>query len=162
MSVTSRGRQYECVSEEEFDEFMNDVAAFEKKVPQDAKEIVYDIPLPVDELVVRVWSSISAGQARAKGQDAIRCVIWDVEEDRPIGGREKTLRIGPTDSNPEGWKGNLRPKIQDVVSSWRSYDKTCSECGSRMAVREPGRNDDWDPFWGCTNYPVCQHAEDME
>jgi len=161
MSKSQSGRRYEKVSEKEFDEFMDSVAAYTKRLPEDANEIVYDIPLPVDELVVRVWSTVVAGQARAKGNDAIRCVVWDVERDRPIGGREKTLRIGPTDSNPEGWQGNLRPKIQDVVANWRKYDKVCDDCGSRMAVREPGRNDNWDPFWGCTEYPVCKNAADL-
>ena len=159
---TDGGRRYERVSEREFDEFMDSLATYTKKIPEEAEEIVYDIPLPTDDLVVRVWSSISAGLARDKGSDAIRAVIWDVDEDRPIGGREKTLRIGPTDSNPEGWRGNLRPKIQDLVVRWREYDKECSECGSRMAVREPSQGDDWDRFWGCTNYPVCDHAEPIE
>jgi len=161
MSTKTSGRQYEAVTEEEFDEFMNDIANFEKHVPEQAKEIVYDIPLPKG-LVVRVWSSITAGQARAKGTDAIRCVVWDTEEDRPIGGREKTLRIGATDSNPEGWRGNLRPKIVDLVGRWREFDKTCPECGSRMAVREPDQGDDWEPFWGCTNYPVCDETVPKE
>lgn len=155
----AKARQYESVSEEEFDAFMDDLANYEKSVPDNANEIVYDIPLPTDTLVIRVWSTVVAGHARAKGDDAIRCVVWDVEEDQPIGGREKTLRLGPTDSNPEGWKGNLRPKIQDLVANWRSYDKECPNCGSRMALREPGRGDDWDEFWGCTSYPECSYSE---
>lgn len=156
---SATGRQYENVTEDEFDAFMDDLAAYEKSVPADAREVVYDIPLPADELVVRVWSTLVRGNSRAKGKDAIRAVVWDTEKGQPIGGREKTLRLGPTDSNPEGWKGNLRPKIQDLVANWRNYDKECPECGARMALREPDRNDDWDPFWGCTNYPNCQHSE---
>jgi len=161
MSTTqsTSDRQYENVTEAEFDAFMDDLAKYEKSVPENAREIVYDIPTPSDTLVVRVWSTLVRGNSRAKGQDAIRAVVWDTEEEQPIGGREKTLRLGPTDSNPEGWKGNLRPKIVDLVSSWRDYDKECPECGNRMALREPSRGDDWDAFWGCTNYPNCQHSE---
>jgi len=156
---SANGRQYENISEDEFDAFMDGLAEYEKSVPANARELVYDIPLPTDALVVRVWSTIVRGNSRAKGDDAIRAVVWDVEEEQPIGGREKTLRLGPTESNPEGWKANLRPKVRDLVVNWRSYDKMCPECGSRMALREPDRSDDWDAFWGCTNYPNCEHSE---
>lgn len=161
MSTTqsTTGRQYENVTEDEFDAFMNDLATYEKHVPADSREVAYDIPLPTDDLVIRVWSTIVRGNSRDCGDDSIKAVVWDTENGKPVGGREKTLRLAPTDSNPEGWKGNLRPKIQDLVANWRKYDKVCPKCGNRMALREPGRNDNWTAFWGCTNYPVCEHSE---
>lgn len=164
MSTTSAGtqttgREYQNVTEAEFDRFMDELAAYEKSVPATAAEVAYDIPLPVDGLVIRVWSTIVRGNSRDKGKDAIRAVVWDTERSKPIGGRKKTLRIGPTDTNPEGWKGNLRPKVKDLISEWRKYDRECPECGARMAKRTPGRGDDWTAFWGCTNYPECDHSE---
>jgi len=155
------GRQYTNITEAEFDRFMDELAVYTKTVPANAKEVAYDIPLPVDGLVVRVWSTIVRGNSRAKDQDAIRAVVWDTENHQPIGGREKTLRIGPTDSNPEGWKANLRPKIKDLVGNWRKYDRVCPECGSRMALREPERGDSWTAFWGCTSFPTCDHSENV-
>jgi len=158
-TTAATGRQYENVTEDEFDAFINGLAAAEKKVPENASELAYDIQLPSDELVIRVWSTIVRGNSRDRGKDAIRAVVWDTERQKPIGGREKTLRIGPTASNPEGWKANLRPKILDLVRNWRNYDKICPECGSRMALREPDQNDHWTAFWGCTDFPVCDHTE---
>lgn len=161
MSQTSSGRQYQNVTEGEFDGFMDSLANYEKQVPSGASEIVYDVPLPADNLVVRVWSTLVGGHGRGKGKDAIRAVIWDTDEDRPVGGREKTLRIAPTASNPEGWKGNLRPKIQDLVRNWREFDKECPECGRRMVVRD---GQGYDPFWGCTGYSIdaCSNTEPYE
>jgi hypothetical protein len=159
---TATGRRYQSITEAEFDAFMNEIAVYEKTVPANAKEVAYDIPLPVDGLVVRVWSTIVRGNSRACGNDAIRTVVWDTERSEPISGRKKTLRLAPTKSNSEGWKGNLRPKITDLIRQWRRYDKQCSECGNRMALRQPSRGDEWSTFWSCTDYPRCQHSEPHE
>lgn len=158
-SQSTTGRQYQNITEDEFDAFMGDLADYEKTVPARAKEVAYDLSLPVDGLVIRVWSTIVRGNSRDCGDDAIRAVVWDTEEDRPVGGRKKTLRLAPTASNPEGWKGNLRPKVIDLFKNWRDYDRQCPKCGSRMVKRTPDRGDDWTAFWGCTSYPQCDHSE---
>lgn len=36
--------------------------------------------------------------------------------------------------------------------------RACPECGEKMVVRE-GK---YGKFWGCTNYPDCDHTEDYE
>jgi hypothetical protein len=156
------GSQYTNITETEFDDFMDDVAVFNKHVPAQSKEVAYDIPTPNSDLVIRVFSTIVRGNSRAKGKDAIRLVVYDKAEGRPVGGRKKTLRLAPTESNPEGWKGNLRPKIIDLIKNWREYDRHCPECGHRMTVRQPDRGDDWDAFWGCEAYPDCKHSESMD
>jgi ssDNA-binding Zn-finger/Zn-ribbon topoisomerase 1 len=33
---------------------------------------------------------------------------------------------------------------------------TCDECGSMMVLRRPEPEKDWEPFWGCGNYPDCR------
>lgn len=32
----------------------------------------------------------------------------------------------------------------------------CPLCGARMALRRPGKGQDWEPFWGCNRYPHCK------
>ena len=154
-TTQTTGRQYTNVTEAEFDAFMDDLAVYSKRVPANAKEVVYDIPLPVDGLVVRVWSTLVRGNSRAKGEDAIRTVVWDTEKSQPIAGKPKTLRI-------DTWRKNLRAKIKELLKKWRQYDRLCPECGSRMALREPEQGDSWTAFWGCTNFPRCEHSEDRD
>lgn len=107
---------------------------------------------------MQVWEpNPDLGDARDVGQDAIRTVVWHHEFERPIGGRRKTLRIGPSDSNPEGWRGNLRPKIEWVRQNWRVYDAaqmTCPDCGSEMT----GAKSEYGEFMSCTE---CDHTEDL-
>lgn len=140
-------RQYVRITEDEMDAFLDDFAVYEKHVPADANEIAYDLPLPKDELVLRVWSSIESGSGdgRGCGDDAIRAVIWDVDEGVPIGGREKTLRI-------ETWRKNLLDKIEDLMRRWREFDHECPKCGARMVFRD---GQGYDPFFGCSRYPEC-------
>lgn len=146
------GRQYAEITEEEFDEFLDGFASYRKHRPSNSKELVYDIPLPEDNLVVRIWSTIEGGVSRESGTDAIRTVVWDTEVDAPVGGDKKTLRIAPTDSNPKGWKANLKPKIEGLVRNWRRYNRKCPNCGGRMTIRDG----EYGNFWGCTNYPECR------
>jgi len=31
----------------------------------------------------------------------------------------------------------------------------CPECGAKMVLREPRGRQQWDPFWGCPEWPDC-------
>ena len=36
---------------------------------------------------------------------------------------------------------------------------SCDKCGGMMVLRRPTRPDqDWDEFWGCSNYPDCKNT----
>lgn len=153
-------RRYTNITVDEFETFLDSIAQFEQDDDADANEAVYTISLPHDELEVRIFSTINPdGNARNCGNDAIRTVVWHTEDEVPVGGREKTLRIAPTDSNPEGWKANLRPKIEDLVLNWREYyGGSCPRCGATLALRDGSYGE----FLGCTNYPDCDHTEDVD
>jgi hypothetical protein len=157
------GRYYVQISEEAFDDFMEEelYAKYTKHVPAGSKEVAYDIPTPHDDLVIRVFSTIYRGVSRDKDRDSIKAVVYDTSAGRLIDGRTKTLRIGPTASNPRGWKGNLRPKILDLIKNWRRRNRLCENCGRRMHVVEPGRNDDWPAFWGCPA-EWCDYTEETD
>lgn len=153
---------YTRISEEQFEDFVSALVpdASRTDVPR-TNELVWDLPLPGD-LTIRVFSTIEAGAGRDLGEDAIRCVVWNHEHDCPVGGRRKTLRIGPSESNPEGWRRNLREKIQDLYASWRDYNKQCPECSGVLQERVPGPDDDWGRFLACSNWDGgdgCQYTE---
>lgn len=150
--------QYVRVTSEEFEEFIHDVvpaaeAAHEPGVTED----IYDLPLPADGLTIRVYSTIQGDAARDRGDDAIRCVVWNHEHGVPVGGRRKTLRI-PT------WRKNLREKIEDLYSCWRDHEHgSCPECGAGVLVeRRPKGGQDWDPFLACSEWnggDGCEYTE---
>lgn len=35
-------------------------------------------------------------------------------------------------------------------------EPSCPDCGARMVLRRPRSNQDWEPFWGCGQYPECR------
>lgn len=151
--------QYINVTVDEFENVLGSVAEFERADVDGVNEIVYDCPLPDDDLTIRVFSTLVGENARGCGDDAIRCVVWDHEIDAPVGGRKKTLRIAPTRSNPEGWAGNFKPKLRDLYANWRDHrTETCPACGAPMALRDG----QYGPFLGCTRYPDCRCTQDVE
>lgn len=154
---------YVRITSEEMEATIREIVpSAEKTNVPGTNEEVYDLPLPADELTVRVFTTVQAGVGRDLGKDAIRCVVWNHEHDCPVGGRRKTLRIGPSKSNPEGWKGNLGEKIRDLYGSWRDYDRTCPECPGVLVERVPGPDDDWSRFLACSNWDGgdgCRYTE---
>jgi ssDNA-binding Zn-finger/Zn-ribbon topoisomerase 1 len=38
----------------------------------------------------------------------------------------------------------------------------CPECGGQMALRRPKPHQDFEPFWGCTDYPRCKGTRDID
>jgi hypothetical protein len=151
MVETSNGsaRQYSSFSQAEFEQKLGSLANF-SQADHSGTELAYDIPLPVDSLSVRVFSTLQDGEARSCGSDAIRCVVWDHELEQPVGGRKKTLRI-------QTWWKNLSGKIEDLVLNWRDYSRSCPDCGSRLVLRD-GKHGE---FFGCSSYPDCYHTEDV-
>lgn len=162
---SSGQRKYTRISQQEFEDFLDSLwYDYHEANPEDdgfrkfAKEKVYSIPplsTRVDDAVtVLVFSTIDTrtGQARDKGDDAIRCVIWDTNLQKPIGGRKKTLRI-------ETWKSNLGPKIEELVEETSSYLESCPECNTGWLVKRDGQ---YGEFLGCVRYPDCNHTEQIE
>jgi hypothetical protein len=145
MAARNTSRRYVRPTESEFDDFIyGKVPSAEAVDEPGATEKVYELPLPDDDLSIRVYSTIQDGEARDHGADAIRCVIWSEEAGCPVGGRRKTLRI-------ETWRDNLGRKIDELYVTWRDHDHgRCPDCGAPLAKRVPGQDDDWSPFLACT------------
>lgn len=163
---------YVTIEEEEFEEFLlREYGKEEVTLVGDARlteegnfsnELVYAISVRpgVDRgentvgryegLQVRVFSTIDkrTGESRDKGEDAIRTVLWDTKESRPIAGRSHTKRIST-------WRENLKPKIDKLRSSIGEVTIVCDRCGNWMVKREG----QYGEFLGCLNYPDCDNTE---
>ena len=107
-----------------------------------AKESIYMVS--INDIHIKVFSSIVDGMSRGVGSDAIRVVGWDVRSDRPISSSE--MRVNRTDN----WADNLRKRIQTVVSKVVSLGDApkCKICGG-MLVEMKGK---YGKFKGCLNY----------
>jgi DNA topoisomerase-1 len=38
----------------------------------------------------------------------------------------------------------------------------CPECGAQMVLRKPKKHQDYDPFWGCSQYPECRGSRNIQ
>lgn len=104
-----------------------------------AKESVYIVS--INDIHVKVFSSLVGGVSRQVGSDAIRIVAWDTTSNRPIMSSE--MRINRT----ENWADNLRKRIELVVSKLIDTPK-CKMCGGNLVEI----NGKYGKFLGCLNY----------
>ncbi len=103
------------------------------------KEKIYMIS--INDIHVKVFSSVVGGVSRSVGSDAIRVVGWDIKSDKPIMSSE--MRVNRTDN----WANHLRMRIDNVVTKLIDSEK-CKICGGMM-VDMKGR---YGKFKGCLNY----------
>lgn len=145
-------RKYVKISKQEFEEFLDTLpVAFEPVTRDPSGEYVYQTtgaPLEVDNVRIRVYSTIQKGSdtGRGKGDDAIRTVLYDIENREIVGGRKKTLRI-------ESWRSNLEPKIMELADEAQSMITKCAVCNKGWLREVDGQ---YGEFLGCSNYPDCE------
>lgn len=141
------------ISREQFEEFMPRAA--EEIEVTNVDERVYEMPLPSDDLSVRIFSTLQGDSTRGYGEDAIRTVVWSETADGPVGGETKTLRIGT-------WRKNLRQKLKALYSEWRQYDHgACPECGAGVLCERSGQ---YGEFLSCSAWnggAGCEYTEDL-
>ena len=151
------------ISQEEMHEFLTGLGF--KQVPPEklpgTYEIVYGKRVDQDnvQMTLRINTSIvPSGEARDCGDDAIRVILFmrtDEGKVVKLSGSKRVNRIASSASNPEGWRGNLRERIE----SWTELlpEHSCPKCGMPMVPRK-GKNGS---FLGCTGYPACKHSQDI-
>lgn len=144
-------RQYVSIERNDFEDFLGTTCAYEEVDMEGVNEAVFAVNLPHPDLEIRIFSTLEGGKGRGKGADAIRTVVWHTEQDAPVGGRTKTLRI-------ETWRENLLSKIVDIMQNWRDeWHGECPDCGGVMCLRD-GK---FGEFLGCSNFPDCRHTENL-
>ena len=104
-----------------------------------AKENVYMVS--INDIHLKIFSSIVGKVSRNVGSDAIRVVAWDVTSDRPIISSE--MRVNRTNN----WSENLKNRIQTVISKVIDV-QSCKICGGIMTEM----NGKYGKFIGCLNY----------
>lgn len=120
-------------------------------------EAVIDDDFEGGELLIRVYSSLYREEVRDEGRDAIRTVGMyrphDGDRAYPVAvpDTEYTKRI-PT------WQSNLHPDVAQVKTAIERRDFRRCECGSLLCRREK----EGTTFWGCIDYPHCQHTQPAE
>lgn len=137
---------YTEITQEQFEYVLSHLGksgyAWKKSEESMAKESVYIVS--INDIHIKVFSSIVDGVSRGIGADAIRVVGWDVRSDRPITSSE--MRVNRTDN----WAENLRKRVQTVVSKVVSLEDApkCKICGGMMSEMK-GK---FGKFTGCLNY----------
>lgn len=154
-------KEYVTITEEEFREFMDSLdygfeELLDREILGNSNEVVFrstDQITPDGNVSILVWSSIDrrTNKSRDKGADAIRTVLH-LEDYGPIGGRKRTHRIST-------WRKNLRKKIISLADETEEYVNKCPECDTGYLVEREGQ---YGKFLGCTNYPLCDHTEQIE
>jgi ssDNA-binding Zn-finger/Zn-ribbon topoisomerase 1 len=108
-----------------------------------SKEFIYDIPTKDSRIALRIYSSVDIRtlDTRNIGEDAIRCVLIDVQSGKPIDKGKRTHRM-------TNWKERLLEKTLNIQEQINDL-KFCKSCGSVMQPRKNGT------FFGCIRYPIC-------
>ncbi len=134
---------YTEITQEEFEYVLSHLGksgyTWRKLDEPKAKENIYMVS--INNIHVKVFSSIVDGSSRGVGTDAIRVVGWDTMTDRPISSSE--MRVNRTDN----WSINLRNRIETVVSKVVNVSR-CKICGG-IEIEMKGK---FGKFMGCLNY----------
>lgn len=134
---------YVEIKEKEFEYILSHLGKsgynWKKLDEPNSKEDVY--MMSINDIHVKIFSSIVDGVSRGVGSDAIRVVGWDLQSDRPISSSE--MRVNRT----ANWSVNLRNRIEMVVSRVVNSSR-CKICGG-IEIEMKGR---YGKFKGCLNY----------
>ena len=73
------------IEKEKFESYLPD--GFKMVDVPNCKEMVYQIPTKKEHVEIRIYSSVDVRtkKSRELGSDAVRVVLWDALNDRPLG-----------------------------------------------------------------------------
>lgn len=101
------------LSKKQFEDALTDLGAPFKEIPvPGCNEYVYNVGTSNPKVFIRIYSTVdkSLGTTRGKGDDAIRVVFWDHQNNRPVGKGAKILRVSG--------KTTITDRIKDRVLSF--------------------------------------------
>jgi hypothetical protein len=124
-----------------------------KRTDREKAEIIYSWTSPAD-IDIKVFTSVDArtGLARPVGEDAIRIVVYDKRAKRKIVSWSIELK------RTTGWHTRLQEKTGAAILR-ASYRPRCPVCRQDTIIIY-GRPDA--QFWGCSDYPACDGALDLQ
>jgi len=90
--------EYTMFTKEEFEGFLesNFPGLWSTADTPYSKEHIYSIQTDKDDITIRIFSSVDVrtNHSRDIGKDAIRCILWNDIENRPIGKTTRVNRVG--------------------------------------------------------------------
>lgn len=134
--------KYTAIPEQEMKQFLAGQGFSEIKLPNCREMVMAKIVRKgVYPICLRVYTSVTQGEARDVGEDAIRVALVTKDDQAGILGVGHSRRV----YRVEGWKDNL----QNRLDKWEeNLGPVCPKCGGWMALRK-GKNGE---FWGCTMF----------
>ena len=160
------GDRYVPIDETEMRELMTRIG-FETIALPRTTELVFQRQIETSAgkkfpYAVRVYSSVAHGNSRGVGEDAIRVVLIDLDEENPKfqfmkvigeGTKKAGRRIYRTKSAMATLEARCREYFTHVIKN------PCPKCGSVMAVRNSKNGQ----FLGCTKFRTgCRGTREIE
>lgn len=116
-NVVGMSAQYTSISVEDMQAFLGRAFRVMHPTPHDLRgEMVIDLALNDEKTVgIRVWTSIPSGASHgaAVGADAIRVQFFNFGRGYPM---EKGK--APIVKRTQGWRDNLKDRIEDVIEKY--------------------------------------------
>lgn len=138
------------ISEKEFtlwaENFFDDI---DYLYPRYGKELVIVAKDFFEGLEVHIYTSITMGETRDNGEDAIRCVLYDPESLIAIESATRVNRVGSENSS-------VFERIEERLAGLLSTAKGlvyCDSCGAHKIKRT--NNTTSRSFYGCSAFPKC-------
>ena len=97
---------------------------------------------------IHVYTTVENGVSRDKGDDAIRCVLYDPKGLLGIGSEKKVLRSEGATTPFE----RLNERVL-ALKELASVQTLCHKCGAHKTEKKNSR--DGSSFLGCCNFPAC-------
>lgn len=106
------------------------------------------------DVCLKVYSSVLKKNkfSRPPGTDAIRIVVANTTDAKPIRGRfPKVYRTG-------NWRRNLKIRVSQTIESL-GVNMACLECKSRLFLKR--NSTDNTQFLGCSMFPKCDYKRNF-
>ena len=140
---------YVQITRGQMEAFLVVAERFKEVIPDHpCKEAVYDKEFGDQGCFVRVYSTITDGEGRDVGTDAIRVVVVSP-------GGLVFLRPCKRVHRTKNWRRNMLDRINSVLAMNPQYEERPCSCGGMLRTRA-GRHG---AFLGCSEYPRCRNTE---
>lgn len=140
---------YVIVTRNRFEAEMADMGFTHINIPG-TLEMVFERHIPDSDFVVRIYSSIDPrhGVSRKVGTDAIRVLLFNKPNNRPLKVERRVNRTGSEDKVMK----RVRERARDV---WGWYGMHKCSCSGVLVQRKSAKG----AFLGCSNYPTCKNTK---
>lgn len=130
---------------------------YQATIPKWGKELVIRHDLNINGLEILVYTTVvpEADRSRAKGEDAIRFVLYDRFAGKPAGSEKKVLRVDGESTVFERCTERVK-ELQELANIFKANDWFCKKCKTERAhTVERTNRQNGEKFRGCALFPKC-------